>query len=170
MSMVIYIIGWAPLAILCMVAGALSETNDIGMLFRNMGVLAAAVVSGQLFHALVTLPALFYIVCRENPYHYLVQCLPTYCFAFLVSSAATLPVTIKTVIDTGTVDPPIARFVSTLGATINMDASALYFPCVLVFLADSSGLQNEIDAGKMLLIVLVSSLGAVEHHQYQVRG
>ena len=56
------------------------------------------------------------------------------------SSMATLPVTMKCVDATKEVSQTVSRFVLSLGATVNMDGSALYFPVAIVFMAEAAGL------------------------------
>ena len=162
MNMVITVIGFAPIAVLFLVTGALAINEDLGEMFRNMGVVIVAVLTGHICHTLCFLPLMYYCLVRKNPFRYMRQCSDAYLFAFgCASSAATLPVTIKAVEATGEVDPSIAKFVSTLGATINMDGSGIYFPVVILYLADTGGLGDDVDAGTLILILLVSTLGAI---------
>eukprot|EP00466_Bigelowiella_natans_P002765 jgi/Bigna1/130418/aug1.11_g5126 len=161
-SMVKIIIRLAPYAVFFMIAGALSAASNLVDLLQNVGVLVVAVLVGHAFHALVMLPALYFFFVRENPYTYMAKCLPAYTFAFgCASSGATLPVTTQCVEATGEVPSSVAKFVLSLGATINMDGSAIYFPACMVFLADTSGMADEVTSGTLLTILLVSTVGAV---------
>jgi len=161
-NMVIAIINWAPLAVFFLVAGALSMNENLGDMFSNMGVVIAAVFVGHLFHVFLFLPSIFFLFVRKNPFDYMRQIIPAYSFAFgCASSAATLPITTKCVEETGEVDSSIAKFVLSLGATINMDGSGIYFPVCIIFLADSGGFKDQVDAGTLMLVLLVSTLGAI---------
>ena len=66
------------------------------------------------------------------------------------SSAATIPVTLKSAIASGQVAPFIGGFVIPLGATLNMDGGGIYFPLATIFLAVTSGLEDQITPAAML--------------------
>lgn len=120
-----------------------------------------ASVIAMLTHILVVYPLLFAVITKANPYAYLRHIIPAQIFAFAcASSAATLPVTMRCVKETGQVPDSIRNFVLPIGATINMDGTALYFPPALVFLAVTSGFGDQLDFSKYILIVIVSTIGS----------
>lgn len=152
----------APLAVLSMIAGSFAGTSDFATLFSNVGVLVATCLAGFASHVFMVLPLLFFCVVRQNPYKYQAKCVSAYTFSFAsASSAATLPVNMKCIQDMGVVPDPIMRFVLSLGATINMDGSAIYFPAAIVFLAVVSGNGALITASSMFTLVIMCTLGAV---------
>ncbi|GAB5354235.1 hypothetical protein AAMO2058_000102200 [Amorphochlora amoebiformis] len=161
-DMVKMVVKLAPYAVFFMIAGALASATSIIDLLQNVGVLVIAVLVGHGLHTFVTLPALFFFFVRKNPYTYMSKCIPAYTFAFgCASSGATLPVTTSCVEATGEVPTSVARFVLSLGATINMDGSAIYFPACMIFLADTAGYGDQVTAGTLITILLVSTVGAV---------
>jgi len=94
---------------------------------------------------------------RLNPYKILASCTQIWAIAFgTSSSAATLPITIKTVEEVLGVSPPIARFVCTTGATINMDAAAIAYTLTAVTLANTVGM--DLNFVQMISVVLTSTL------------
>jgi Na+/H+-dicarboxylate symporter len=101
----------------------------------------------------------FAFFTRTNPFTYLKFIVPAQTMAFAcASSAATIPVTLKAVKSTGRVPDAIARFVVPLGATVNMDGGAIYFPCACIWLAIMNGIEPDI--GSYFLLVIISTIGS----------
>lgn len=98
------------------------------LIFDFQGMFMVARFTGIIFHGLITLPVLYFLANRENSYKYLYNCLPAFMLAFgTSSSAATLPMTIKCVQERNGISAPVASFVCSTGATINMDAAGFFF-------------------------------------------
>lgn len=91
-------------------------------LLRTVGVYVISVILGILLHVLITLPLIYYWYTDGlNPYSWLYLMKQPLIVAFsTASSAATLPVSIKTVVETGLVEEMTANTLLPLGATINM--------------------------------------------------
>jgi len=97
---------------------------------------------------------------HSNPIKYLSYIVPAQVTALsCASSAATLPVTLRCVKATGMVPDDIRNFVCPLGATVNMDGSAIYFPCACVWLAYLNGIDP--NASHFILLVILSTVGSV---------
>ena len=101
---------------------------------------------------------LLFLVSRMSPAHFIKSTREVLLLAFSTSSsAAVMPVTIKTVEEKLNVKPSVSQFVIPLGTTINMDGTALYQGVAAIFLAQVFGIN--IGVGGMLLII-VTSVGA----------
>jgi Na+/H+-dicarboxylate symporter len=101
----------------------------------------------------------FFLFTRSNPFTYLKHIIPAQTMAFAcASSAATIPMTLKSVQATGRVPKSIARFVVPLGATVNMDGGAIYFPCACIWLAVLNGIEPDI--ASYFLLVIISTIGS----------
>lgn len=74
------------------------------------------------------------------------------------SSAATIPVTLRCVEQTGRVPKVVRNFIVPLGATINMDGSAIYIPCACIWMAMQNGITPNI--GNYILLVIISTIGS----------
>merc|ERR1711957_635126 len=72
---------------------------------------------------------------------------------------ATIPVSISSTISSGHVTETIARFVIPLGATVNMDGGAIYFPCACIWLAVYNGI--EVNAANYILLVILATFGSM---------
>eukprot|EP00980_Cylindrotheca_fusiformis_P012005 scaffold2838_cov112-Cylindrotheca_fusiformis.AAC.7 len=103
--------------------------------------------------------AVLSLIARDNPFGFLKYILPAQTTAFAcASSAATMPVSLECAEASGRIPKPIARFVIPLGATINMDGSAIYFPCACVWLAVLNGLTPTF--ANYIMLVILSTIGS----------
>lgn len=160
--MLSWVIALTPLAVLSLVAGALGENSDLSSVFADIGVLVLTTLIAFAIHYFVFLPSLFFFYVRQNPFRYMAKLVPAQTFAFAsASSVATLPVTTKVVSECPEIPSSVRNFTLALGATINMDGGAIYFPVSIVFLAVSSGLSDKLNVASYALMVLLSTLGAV---------
>ena len=116
-------------------------------------------MAGMFVHVFCVYTSLFFFMTKTNPFEYFQWILPAQTTAFAcASSAATMPVTLQCAEDSGRVPLPIARFVIPLGATINMDGSAIYFPCACVWLAVLNGITPTF--GNYILLAILSTIGS----------
>ena len=140
----------------------------VGFIVADMGLevllslwkYALTVVLGLLFHAFVTLPLLALLVGRYNPYSYFMKVREAPLLAFsTASSAAALPVSMQVAEEKGGVRKETAGFVLPLGATINMDGTALYESVAAVFIANLYGVH--LSLGDMVMIFLTATLASI---------
>ena len=132
------------------------DAQDIGV---NVGVLIGGSVCGMAIQMFIVYPMIFFAIVRINPYTYWLKNSPAWIMAWgTASSAATLPVTLRCVKARGVPDA-VARFTVPLGALINMDGTAIYFPMVVVFIAATQGMA--LTAGDYAIIVLLSVLSSI---------
>ena len=154
------VIGATPFAVFSLIANAVGSQDDLAGAFSNVGWLIFASLTGFLAHILIVDMGLLYFMGKVNPFEYLSYIVPAQVTALsCASSAATLPVTLRCVKSTGIVPDDIRNFVCPLGATVNMDGSAIYFPCACVWLAYLNGIDP--DASHFILLVILSTVGSV---------
>lgn len=95
-----------------------------------------SVLLGLGIHALITLPVMIWLFARRSPWQYFLAMREALALAFsTASSGATLPVTIRCQIEKGGIKRHVAGFVTPLGATVNMDGTALYESVAAIFIA-----------------------------------
>lgn len=162
MKMVYLVVWYAPLGIASLVAVRIAGApqafwqSDV----PRLGWYMATVLTGLAFHLLVALPLIFWFVCRRNPYRQLLGVSQALLTAFsTASSAATLPLTIEGCKKNNGVSDRTAGFVLPLGATINMDGTALYEAVAVIFIAQSLGI--ELTPAQMIVVFLTATLAAV---------
>ncbi|WP_153130568.1 dicarboxylate/amino acid:cation symporter [Dechloromonas hortensis] len=156
------IVGWimrlAPLGIAALLLQLVASQNAalLGSLLHFIGV----VIGSTLFHGVIVLPLLLYIVTRMSPLHFWRGAREALITAFATSSSsATLPITLRCTEQHLHVKKDIANFVVPLGATVNMDGTALYEAAAALFVARLAGI--ELDIASQAIIFFVAMLGAI---------
>jgi Na+/H+-dicarboxylate symporter len=128
--------------------------------FMSLWKYALTVVLGLFIHGFLTIPLLAFLFGKYNPYRYLLSVREAPLLAFsTASSAATLPVSLEVAQEKGGVRKETAGFVLPLGATINMDGTALYESVAAVFIANFYGI--ELGMGHLLTIFLTATLASI---------
>ncbi len=156
------IVGWimrlAPLGIAALLLQLVASQNAalLGSLLHFIGV----VIGSTLFHGVIVLPLLLYIVTRMSPLRFWRGAREALITAFATSSSsATLPITLRCTEQHLHVKKDIANFVVPLGATVNMDGTALYEAAAALFVARLAGI--ELDIASQAIIFFVAMLGAI---------
>ena len=163
MAFVMLLMKVAPLGIFCLVTARFGEAQaagELGEVIQQTGWYMLTVLSGLGFHALVTLPLMFWFFTRRNPYQFLWRMSRAVLTAFsTASSSATLPVTMECAETEAGVSERSANFVLPLGATINMDGTALYEAAAAIFIAQVVGI--DLSLMQQLTIAVTATLVAV---------
>jgi Na+/H+-dicarboxylate symporter len=129
--------------------------------FRSLGFYFGVVVVGLAIHAFVTLPTLLFLVTRRNPFRHYAGMPSALVTAFSTcSTIVTLPLTMEAVTGHSKVSRKIASFVLPIGATVNMDGTALYECVAAIFIAQAYGLQlGFVEQFTIVFVALVTSIG-----------
>jgi Na+/H+-dicarboxylate symporter len=129
-------------------------------LFKAVGLYMITILTGLLIHWMITLPIIFYLFTRLNPIKHFRAMAPAFMTAFSTSSSgATLPVTMDCVENEVGVSNKTTSFVLPLGATINMDGTALYECAGVLFIAQAIGF--DLNLAQQFVIVLTAFLASV---------
>jgi Na+/H+-dicarboxylate symporter len=159
MQLVLWILWLTPIGVFLLVTGTVAKIG-LGSISGPLGAYMITVIIGLALHAFVVLPIVMFIFSRSNPFRFMWQMRKALLTAFGTdSSSATLPVTIETAIDKGQVSQKSANFVLPLGATINMDGTALYEAVAVVFMFQLWGIPLEF--GDLVIVVITATLAAV---------
>ena len=160
-------VGWlmyaAPLGIAALVAAHLGKAGGGVAFAREVTAIAgyfATVVVGLTVHGLIVLPAILFVATRRNPRVYAANLGEALLTAFsTASSSATLAVTMRLSEERNHIRPQTAEFVLPLGATVNMDGTALYEAVAAMFIAQATGV--ELTWTSQVMIVLTATLASV---------
>ncbi len=159
MALVRWILWVMPVGVLALVAWSVG-TMGLGNLAGALAKYVVVVLVGLGIHAFVTLPLVLRFFGRTKPYKYMWDMRPALFTAFgTASSMATLPVTIETATDHAGCSKRAAGLVLPLGATINMDGTALYQGVAVIFMFQAFG--YDLHFAQYLVIVLTATLAAV---------
>ncbi|XP_055537864.1 excitatory amino acid transporter 3-like [Wyeomyia smithii] len=163
---VMKVTGWviwlSPLGVLFLITAKLLEMDDLGVVFGKLGLYFAVTAGGILFHGFVILPSILFILTRKNPARFIANMGQAIATAFgTSSSSATLPVTMQCLEEKNHIDPRVSRFVLPIGATINMDGTALYEAVAAIFIAQLRGLPLSFgDIVAISITATAASIGA----------
>ncbi len=128
--------------------------------FPNLAKYVAGLGSGLAIHFLITLPLLLYFWARVSPWKHLMNMREPLLVAFSTSSsAATLPVTMKTVRERVGVSRRVSSFTLPMGATVNMDGTAVMECVGALFIAQALG--ADIGVGTQIIVVLTALLASI---------
>lgn len=164
LKMVDLILWFAPVGIGGLIAGRLGDAGGFSgfateflSLWKYMG----TVILGLFLHGFIILPFLLKFITKEiSPFIFFRRMLPALTTAFsTASSSATIPVTLECAIKNNKIEPRIADFVIPLGATVNMDGTALYEAVAAVFIAQIYGM--ELSIGQLIVIFLTATSSAI---------
>uniref|UniRef100_H0V2W8 Amino acid transporter n=1 Tax=Cavia porcellus TaxID=10141 RepID=H0V2W8_CAVPO len=160
MVLVSWIMWYAPVGILFLVASKIMEIEDVGQLFTKLGKYILCCVVGHAIHGLLVLPLIYFLFTRKNPYRFLWGIMTPLATAFgTSSSSATLPLMMKYVEEKNGVAKHISRFILPIGATVNMDGAALFQCVAAVFIAQLN--QLPLDLVKIITILITSTASSV---------
>lgn len=158
-----WVVELAPLGVLALVAERLGRAGGGAAVVSELERLLAyslTVLSGLALHAFVVLPLVLRVFAGRNPLRYFVQLFEALLTALgTASSAATLGITRRCVVERAGVSARSADFVLPIGATVNMDGTALYEAVAAVFIAQSLGI--ELDAAALAIVALTATLAAI---------
>jgi len=162
MKITLFIIKFTPLGIFGIVAKVVSEHSDLLGLLASMGKYMGVVIIALAIHALITLPSILRLVGKVSPLKLFRAVTTPLLTAFSTSSSnATLPLTMEAVEHKGGVSSKITGFTLPLGATINMDGTALYECVAAMFIAQAYGIEiSFLDQVVVVFTALLASIGA----------
>jgi Na+/H+-dicarboxylate symporter len=150
---------FAPIGVFALVAKTVAGTGLAA--FAPLAAFFFTVVAALAFHFVITLPLLLKLLGRVNPIRHYRAVSPALLTAFsTASSSATLPVTMECVEKNAGVSNKTTSFVLPLGATVNMDGTALYECVAVMFIAQAYGIEMSITTQfTVVLLALLTSIG-----------
>jgi len=162
LEVTMHIVSWvmrlAPLGIMALLI-KLVAVQDAAML-STLAKFVAVIIGSTLFHGVVILPLILYLFTGRSPLWFWRGARESLITAFATSSSsATLPVTLRCTTQHLHVKPEIAGFVVPLGATINMDGTALYEAAAAIFIANLVGI--ELSMAQQLIVFFTAMIAAM---------
>ncbi|KAJ1170249.1 hypothetical protein NDU88_002129 [Pleurodeles waltl] len=134
--------------------------DDPTAIGKKLGFYAITVVCGLVVHGLFILPMMYLFITKKNPIVFIRGVLQALLIALATSSSsATLPITFKCLLENNHIDRRVARFVLPVGATINMDGTALYEAVAAIFIAQVN--NYELDFGQIITISITATAASI---------
>ncbi|XP_038663323.1 excitatory amino acid transporter 2-like isoform X2 [Scyliorhinus canicula] len=160
MKLVIMIMWYSPFGIACLICGKIVAIKDLEVVARQLGMYMVTVITGLIIHGGMILPLMYFVITRKNPFSFLAGVFQAWITALgTASSAGTLPVTFRCLEENLGIDKRVTRFVLPVGATINMDGTALYEAVAAIFIAQMNNIH--LDAGQIVTVSLTATLASI---------
>ena len=162
MKVTMFVIKLTPLGIFGIVAKVIADTDDLASLLIRMSLYMGTVLGALAIHAIITLPLIVRFIGKANPIKLFGAVTTPLLTAFSTSSSgATLPLTMNAVEQNAGVSKKVTSFTLPLGATINMDGTALYESVAVIFIAQAYGHDlTTMDQFLIVITALLASIGA----------
>ena len=163
MRITMFIIRFAPLGVFGIVSGIVAEqAHDLIGIFSRMGVYVLSVALALAIHSAIVLPLIMKYIGKVNPLkHFRAMSVPLLTAFTTSSSSATLPLAMDAVENKSGVSKKVTGFVLPLGATVNMNGTALYDCVSVLFIAQAYGIElTLIQQTIVVLTALLASVGA----------
>ncbi|XP_040583705.1 excitatory amino acid transporter 3 [Lepeophtheirus salmonis] len=160
MRITIWIIHLAPVGVCFLIIGKVLEMENFGESFTKLGKYFGTVLLGLFLHGFIVLPSLYALSTRKSPIRFVLNMGNALMTAFgTASSAATLPITMNCLEEKNGIDSKISRFVLPIGATINMDGTALYEAIAAIFIAQFRGVP--LTFGNVIAISITATAASI---------
>ena len=159
LKIVLLIMSFAPVGVFCLM-GSYVMAKGLNV-FGDLAQYVALLIFVLAFHLFFTYSLLLKVFAKLNPIIFYRKMKDVALFAFSTSSsAATIPVTLKTVTDELGVKKDVSAFVVPVGATINMDGTAIMQGLATMFIASTVGVDlTLVQYGQIVLLAIVTSIG-----------
>ncbi|MEJ2217175.1 MAG: dicarboxylate/amino acid:cation symporter [Gemmatimonadota bacterium] len=160
LRMTMFVVWTAPVGVFGIIARIVAQTGFEA--FRSLGFYFLVVLAGLAFHLVVNLPLLLTVAAQVNPVKHYRGMPPALLMGFSTcSTIVTLPFTMEAVTGNSKVSEKVANFVLPIGATMNMDGTALYECVAAIFIAQVYGFHLSLGAQLTVAITaLLASIGA----------
>ncbi|CAH1113997.1 unnamed protein product [Psylliodes chrysocephalus] len=154
-----WVIWISPIGVFFLVAAKVLEVASFADLIGRLGLYFATVVTGLFLHGFGSLSIIYFVAVRKLPFKVIIQLSQVLVTAFgTASSSATMPISISTMDKMG-VDPRVTRFVIPIGATINMDGTALYEAVAAIFIAQLKDIP--LTFGKTVAVCVTATAASI---------
>ncbi|MAW75376.1 MAG: dicarboxylate/amino acid:cation symporter [Candidatus Marinimicrobia bacterium] len=158
MKMTQLVIACAPIGVLGLMVRTVSNTGL--SVFKELSLYAMTIAAGLSIHLFLVIPIILILFVKVNPVRHFRAMAPAMVTAFSTSSSsATLPVTMKCVNENVKASNEVTSFVIPMGATINMDGTALYECAGVLFIAQALGIP--LDASQQFIVVITALLASI---------
>jgi Na+/H+-dicarboxylate symporter len=163
MSFVMLLMKIAPIGIFCLVCARFGEAQAEGKfleVLQQTGWYIVTVLVGLGVHAFIIIALIYWLFTRRNPFRFILNMSQALLTAFsTASSSATLPITMECAATKAGVSRQSTEFVLPLGATINMDGTALYEAVAAIYIAQAIGI--ELDLTQQITVAITATLAAI---------
>ncbi|XP_046388489.1 excitatory amino acid transporter isoform X2 [Ischnura elegans] len=160
MRMVTGVMWLTPIGISSVICGKIISVDNLSLVMSQLGWFIFTVVLGVFIYQLVFMQLIYFVFVRKNPFKFYCGLAPATITAFATAStAAALPVTFRCMDEKVKVDPRISRFILPIGATVNMDGTALFVSVASIFIAQINDIP--LGFGELATVCLTSTAASI---------
>jgi len=160
MKMVNGIMWISPIGISSVICAKILGVANLSSVMSQLGLFILTACSGIFIYQFVIYQAIYFFFIRKNPFKFWWGLFQAWMTAFATAStAAALPITFRCMEDKNKVDPRISKFVLPIGATVNMDGTALFVTVASIFIAQMNDIP--LNAGSYATVVLTSTAASI---------
>lgn len=161
MKITMFIILFTPVGVFAIVAKEVAKNTDsLGNIAGSLGIYMITVMLALIVHAAITLPLIVKFLGKASPYkHFRNMATPLLTAFSTSSSSAALPLSMEAVEHKNGISAKISSFTLPLGATINMNGTALYECVAVIFIAQAYGIN--LTFGQQVIVVVTALLAAI---------
>eukprot|EP01006_Ploeotia_vitrea_P001114 TRINITY_DN104231_c0_g1_i1.p1 TRINITY_DN104231_c0_g1~~TRINITY_DN104231_c0_g1_i1.p1 ORF type:complete len:497 (+),score=7.82 TRINITY_DN104231_c0_g1_i1:99-1589(+) len=151
------IVHFTPFGVMSLVAGSVGKhAHDFDNILSSFGMLLVATLCACVFHMFIFYPICFVIFTRKNPFRYMWGLSRVWITAFSTQSSAAALSTNQEACKAMGVRHSVVDFVLPIGATVNMDGGAIYYPLATLFIARLADIPTPVE--KQIVVLLVGCL------------
>uniref|UniRef100_M4BQH4 Amino acid transporter n=1 Tax=Hyaloperonospora arabidopsidis (strain Emoy2) TaxID=559515 RepID=M4BQH4_HYAAE len=155
------VVKYTPIAVVSLIAGSIATYSSSLVLIKGIAFLVGTLIVALLSLTVGIFGLALFLTTRRNIFTHLWHMLPAQLFIFGSScSIAALPITMRCVDDTKEVPLQISRLILPLGATSNLNGTAVYMPLACVFLAKVGGYDALLTPSRFVLLAFVSTIAS----------
>ncbi|KAL6260827.1 hypothetical protein P5V15_008483 [Pogonomyrmex californicus] len=155
-----WVIWLSPIGVLSLVASKITEMKSLEEVVGQLGLYFLTVLIALLIHGFLVLPGMYFLFTKKNPYIYISNMAEALVTAFgTSSSSATLPLAISCLENKNGIDPRVTRFVMPIGATVNMDGTALYEAVAAIFISQVRKIS--LSFGQLIAISITATAASI---------
>merc|ERR1719270_1138703 len=159
MKMVSIIMWLSPIGISSVITAKILSVHNLGVVMSQLGLFLVTVCGGIFLYQFTFLQAIYFVIVRKNPFKFWCQLFQAWMTSFATASTATaLPISLQC-LEKARVDRRIAKFVLPIGATVNMDGTALFVTVASIFIAQMNNIS--LNGADYVTIVLTSTAASV---------
>ncbi|KAL3657929.1 hypothetical protein V7S43_017135 [Phytophthora oleae] len=155
------VVRYIPIAVVSLIAGSIASYSSSTVLVEGVAFLVGTLIVALLTLTIGVFGLALFVTTRRNIFSHLWHMIPAQIFIFGCSSSiATLPMTMRCVDATREVSYQASRFMLPLGATSNLNGTAVYMPLACVFLAKVGGYDALLTPLRFILLAFVSAIAS----------